>query len=149
MLFRSLGYNYRMDGVQGAILGVKLPRLLAWTEARRRNAALYDKALAELPVELPAPEKDGTHVYHVYSVLVKDRDRLRAELGKQGIATGVHYSTPVHLQPCFAHLGHKGGSFPVSERLGRDLLSLPMFPELTAENVTTVAKALEGAIKNG
>lgn len=143
-----LGYNYRMDGVQGAILGVKLSRLPSWSESRRRVAALYDKALASLPVERPAPAKDSEHVYHVYSILLKDRDRVRAKLAERGIATGVHYALPIHLQPCFAHLGHKPGAYPVAERLGRDFLSLPLYPELTGADVTEIVSALEAAIKN-
>jgi dTDP-4-amino-4,6-dideoxygalactose transaminase len=133
------GYNYRMDGIQGAILRVKLRRLDAWNEARRGHAALYDQLLER--VEKPQRMPWGEHVYHLYAVRSPRRDELSEHLGKAGVATGIHYPTPVH----HADLGHRAGDFPVSERLAREVLSLPMYPELTPEQIETVSRLLNDA----
>lgn len=135
------GFNYRMDAIQGAILDVKLKHLKAWTEARQRIAALYDAALAGSGIPTPAPGGLG-HVYHVYAVRVPARDRVREELGNAGIATGMHYPIPVHLQPAYATSGQGTGSFPVSERLAQETLSLPIFPEMTRSQVERASGTL-------
>ena len=142
----ELGFNYRMDAFQGAALGVKLRHLESWLEARRRNAGTYAELLAEASVDLPVEADGNRHVWHLYVVLHPERDRLQAELGAAGVSTGLHYPIPVHLQQAYAHLGHSEGDFPVSERIGRECLSLPMFPELTREQQTAVASALIGAL---
>jgi dTDP-4-amino-4,6-dideoxygalactose transaminase len=136
------GFNYRMDGVQGAILGVKLRYLEAWTEARRRQAAEYARRLAETSVELPRERRDVRHVYHLYVVRLQQRDAWRERLSDAGVQTGVHYPIPVHLQPAYRDLGYAAGAFPVCERAAAEVLSLPMFPELTSDQIAQVALAL-------
>jgi dTDP-4-amino-4,6-dideoxygalactose transaminase len=142
---RLKGFNYRMDGIQGAILRVKLRHLEAWTERRRQVAEWYAAALDPDSVRLPKARPGCRHVYHVYAVRTDDREKLRDVLGTQGIQTGVHYPIPVHLQPAHADLGHHAGDFPVAEQVAREVLSLPMFPEMTREQVQAVAEAVSGA----
>ncbi|MEH2153420.1 DegT/DnrJ/EryC1/StrS family aminotransferase [Nostoc sp.] len=136
------GYNYRMDGIQGAILRVKLRYIEAWTEARRKHAAHYDQLLAESGVTIPAVMPYSRHVYHVYAVRSPGRDALQQSLQEQEIQTGIHYPIPVHLQPAYADLGYKSGDFPHSEAASREVLSLPMYAELGTESQTQVAKAV-------
>jgi dTDP-4-amino-4,6-dideoxygalactose transaminase/acetyltransferase-like isoleucine patch superfamily enzyme len=136
------GFNYRMDGFQGAILRVKLRHLEAWTEARRTAAARYDDLLAGSGLRTPAPVSDSRHVYHVYAVRVDDREQVQQALNARGIHTGIHYPIPVHLQPAYADLGHKEGDFPESEAAAREVLSLPMYPELTPIQQDAVVAAL-------
>ena len=142
---RYKGFNYRMDGIQGAILRVKLRHLEAWTERRRQVAAWYEAELDPSAVRVPKARPGCRHVYHVYAVRVDDRDRLRDVLAQQGIQTGVHYPIPVHLQPAHADLGYGAGDFPVAEAVAREVVSLPIFPEMTREQVQTVAAAVAGA----
>jgi dTDP-4-amino-4,6-dideoxygalactose transaminase len=136
------GFNYRLDEIQAAILSIKLNRLEAWTGARREVAVIYDELLAGSGIQLPARATDGDHVYHIYAIQVRDRDRVRGKLADQGIQTGVHYPIPVHLQPGYSDLGYGAGAFPVSEKLAAETLSLPIFPELTREQVERVAEAV-------
>ena len=143
------GFNYRMDGVQGAILGVKLRYLEAWTEARRRNAAEYARQLAETSVTLPRERDEVRHVYHVYVVRLQQRDAWRDRLTEAGVQTGVHYPIPVHLQPAYRDLGYRTGDFPVAEGVAGEILSLPMFPELTTEQIGTVAGLLKTGLPAG
>jgi dTDP-4-amino-4,6-dideoxygalactose transaminase len=145
----ALGVNSRLDSLQAAILRLKLRRLDAWNEARRRAAETYDRLLAEVPgVEAPPPTPERTaHVYHLYVVRVAARDLVRRELAERGVATGVHYPTPVHLQEACRRLGRGPGSFPAAERLSREALSLPMFPEITAEQQERVVAALRAAVE--
>jgi len=142
-------FNYRMDGVQGAILCVKLRHLEAWTEARRRNAAEYGRQLADTSVTLPRERQDVRHVYHLYVVRLQQRDSWRARLNDAGVQTGVHYPIPVHLQPAYRDLGYSAGDFPVCEHASREVLSLPMFPELTAAQIGEVASALRTSVGVG
>jgi dTDP-4-amino-4,6-dideoxygalactose transaminase len=142
---RLKGFNYRMDGIQGAILRVKLRHLEAWTEQRRQVAGWYAAALDQESVRLPKARPGCRHVYHVYVVRTDDRDKLRDVLGKQGIQTGTHYPIPVHLQPAHADLGYHAGDFPVAEQAAHEVLSLPIFPEMTREQVETVAAAVSEA----
>lgn len=137
-----LGFNARMDGFQGAVLRVKLRHLEAWTEARRAHAAAYGKALEGSGVAPPVELAGRRHVYHVYTVRCRARERLRAGLAARGIATGVHYPIPLHLQPALADLGHRPGEFPVSEAAAREVVSLPLFPELPAGAPERVAAAI-------
>jgi len=136
------GYNYRMEGIQGAVLRVKLRHLDDWTEARRAAAARYDELLVDSGVETPPPAPDARHVYHIYAVRTASRQAWQDALQRQGIQTGVHYPVPVHLQPAFADLGYRAGQFPASEHAAKEVLSLPMFPELTAEQCETVCGAV-------
>ena len=141
------GFNYRLEGFQGAVLGVKMRYIEEWTEGRRRAAAKYAERLRDLPaVELPAEREQGRHVYHIYAVRVRERDAVQRRLAEAGIATGIHYPIPVHLQKCFAELGYRRGAFPVAERLGDEELSLPMFPELTDSQIDEVCDGLRRAV---
>ncbi|MGC8714228.1 MAG: DegT/DnrJ/EryC1/StrS family aminotransferase [Leptodesmis sp.] len=136
------GYNYRMDGVQGAILRVKLRYLDQWTEARRSHAALYDKLLANSGVKTPTVMPYSYHVYHVYAVRSPQREALQQKLQNREIQTGIHYPIPVHLQPAYADLGYKPGDFPHSESAANQMLSLPMCAELSEEQVKQVCAAV-------
>jgi dTDP-4-amino-4,6-dideoxygalactose transaminase len=136
------GFNYRMDGVQGAILRIKLRHLEAWTEARRTNARRYDALLDAAGIRRPQEMPFARHVYHVYAIRVADRAAVQAALKAQDIETGIHYPIPVHMQPAYAFLGYREGDFPQAEAAAREVLSLPMFPELTAEQQARVVKAL-------
>ncbi|WP_414563568.1 DegT/DnrJ/EryC1/StrS family aminotransferase [Anabaena sp. CCY 9613] len=136
------GYNYRMDGIQGAILRVKLGYIEAWTEARRTHAAKYDQLLAGSGVSIPDVMPYSRHVYHVYAVRSPQRDTLQQSLQEQEIQTGIHYPIPVHLQPAYAEFGYKPGDFPHSEAASREVLSLPMYAELSTESQIQVAKAV-------
>ena len=136
------GFNYRMEAFQGAILRVKLRHLERWTEARRSRAALYRQLLQGSPADPPVERARCRHVFHVYTVRVSDRARYQDLLRDRGIQTGVHYPIPVHLQPAHADLGYQRGDFPASERAAAEVLSLPMFPELTDAQVEEVTAAL-------
>jgi dTDP-4-amino-4,6-dideoxygalactose transaminase len=136
------GFNYRMDAIQAACLRVKLPHLSDWIKARRTRARWYDQLLSAAGVALPEPGPDDRHVYHVYAVEVPDRDEARRRLQSCGIATGIHYPAPVHLQPAYAEFGRGPGSFPNAERFASRTLSLPLYPELTRAQVEAVAEAL-------
>jgi dTDP-4-amino-4,6-dideoxygalactose transaminase len=139
----ELGFNYRMDAFQGAVLGVKLKHLEAWTEARRRRAERYRERLARLPLKLPAEAAGRRHVWHLFVVLHPQRDRIRRELEARGIPTGLHYPVPVHLQDAYVHLEHREGDFPIAERVARDCLTLPLYPEMTDSQQDRVIRALE------
>jgi len=138
------GFNYRMDGIQGAILRVKLRHLEDWTEARRAHARHYSALLAgSRQVAAPAELADRRHVYHIYAVRTRDRDGLQRALQAEGVQTGLHYPIPVHLQKAHADLGYKAGAFPESEAAAREVLSLPIYPEMTSRQVEQVAAAVE------
>ncbi|MGI9052512.1 MAG: DegT/DnrJ/EryC1/StrS family aminotransferase [Ilumatobacteraceae bacterium] len=140
------GFNFRMEGVQGAVLGVKLRHLEDWTESRRAHAARYDELLGTTDLVLPARPADRRHVYHVYAVRTPHRTELQEHLTAQGIGTGIHYPIPIHLQRCFAELGHTRGDFPEAERAADELLSLPMYPELPDDHIDWVASSIAGWI---
>lgn len=137
------GYNFRLEGIQGAVLRVKLKYLEGWTEARRTAAARYDSLLAGSGVPTPYARPDVRHVYHLYAIRTQNRQAWQDALLAQGIQTGIHYPTPVHLLPAFADLGYQAGQFPHSERAANEVLSLPMFPELTAAQCERVAQAVQ------
>jgi dTDP-4-amino-4,6-dideoxygalactose transaminase len=143
----EVGYNYRMDGFQGAVLNVKMRHIEEWTKARIRLAARYHEKLAGLPIQLPAVRPEARHVWHLFVVLHPRRDKLRAALEARGVQTGLHYPIPVHLQKAYADLGHREGEFPVSERVGRECLTLPMFPEMTEAQQDRVVEALAEALE--
>ncbi len=138
-----IGWNARMDGIQAAILRVKLKTLDRSNAARRSHARFYETHLGNRE-DLITPKEAGygTHVYHVYAVRVKGRDQLQRALADQGIASGIHYPIPIHLQEAYGHLKLGRGSFPVVERCAEEFLSLPMFPELTAEQIETVVREI-------
>ena len=139
---KMIAYNYRMDAIQGAILRVKMRRLEEWTEQRRRLAGLYRERLGNLPLRTATEVAGRRHVYHIFSVFHPERDRLQDFLAERGIQTGKHYPIPLHLQECFADLGHRKGDFPVSERVGDEQLSLPLYPEMTDADVEVVTGAI-------
>lgn len=136
------GYNFRLEGLQGAILKVKMGHIERWTEARRACAAYYDRRLpARFQTQVvPAHMR---HVYHIYAIRHPRRDDIQAALQAQGIATGIHYPIPVHLQPCFADLGYRAGDFPHAEKAAKEVLSLPLYPELETPAQDMVMAALE------
>jgi dTDP-4-amino-4,6-dideoxygalactose transaminase len=138
----ALGSNERLDTVQAAILRVKLGHLDRWNELRRRNAAAYASALADAAVELPWTAPEAEHVWHLYVVRSARRDAIRAALEENGIASGMHYPLPLHLQPVLAELGHRPGDFPVTEAWAEELLSLPMFAELEPEEIEAIAETV-------
>jgi dTDP-4-amino-4,6-dideoxygalactose transaminase len=137
------GFNYRMEGIQGAVLRVKLRHLAEWTRRRRALARAYNDLLANADVQLPAEMPSAEHVYHLYTIRSKDRAGLQNALLSQGIQTAVHYAEPVHLQPAYSDLGYSMGSLPESESAAREVLSLPIYPELSDEQVRTVGRAFD------
>jgi dTDP-4-amino-4,6-dideoxygalactose transaminase len=136
------GYNYRMDGIQGAILRVKLRHLERWTEARRAHARDYARLLADSNVTIPQEADYARHVFHVYAVRTTDRQALQRTLQANGVGSGIHYPIPVHLQPAYSDLGYTAGAFPESERAADEVLSLPMYPELSRTKLEMVAAAI-------
>lgn len=136
------GYNYRLEGLQGAVLRVKLRHLEAWTEARRNAASRYDKLLAGSAVATPQAMSYARHVYHIYAIRTRQRAAWQDALQAQGIQTGIHYPIPVHLLPAYADLGYRQGDFPQAEQAANEVLSLPMFPELTAAQIDVVCGAV-------
>lgn len=136
------GYNYRLEGLQGAVLRVKLKHLDRWTEQRRATAARYDAMFAGIGLSTPFVRDDVRHVYHIYAVRTPDRARWGEALNAQGIQSGIHYPIPVHLLPAYADLGYKQGQFPHAEKAAAEVLSLPMFPELTEQQQDAVVAAV-------
>jgi dTDP-4-amino-4,6-dideoxygalactose transaminase len=141
-LHDEIGYNYRMDSFQAAVLAIKLKRLDVWNAARADRAAYYTELLKNSAYKLPAYVSDSECVWHCYVVETPERDRVRSALNDAGIETGVHYPVPVHLQKAYAHLGYKPGDLPVTESLCRHCVSLPIYPELSKEKIFTVASTL-------
>ena len=139
----EIGYNYRMEGLQGAVLGVQLPHLTAWNNRRRAIAHRYHELLKDTPLRLPLEASWAESVYHLYVVRHAARDRLKEHLEKSGVGAALHYPHPLHLQKCFAHFGHQPGDFPVAERAARECLSLPIYPELTDAQVEYVAQSIK------
>jgi len=140
------GFNTRMDGIQGAVLGVKLKHLDVWTDARRSHAKLYDQLLTDASLEFPIASNRDRHVYHVYAVLVKNRETVQKKLNNAGVGSNIHYPVPVHMQPAHSDLGYGAGDFPVSEKIANEFLSLPMFAELTEAQVQETAETLVKAL---
>lgn len=134
------GWNSRLDTVQAGILSIKLKRLAGWNAARAKHAARYRAKLAGLPVITPSEFAGRSHTYHLYVIRTQRRDELLAFLGQRGISCGIHYPIPVHLQKAYAELRQKTGTFPVTEKLAGEIMSLPMFPELTDAQIDQVAQ---------
>jgi dTDP-4-amino-4,6-dideoxygalactose transaminase len=147
---KLIGGNFRIDALQAAMLSIKLPHLPAWTEARRRNAALYADKLAGLPITLPVEPDGYTHVYHQYTIRVdKDkRDGLTAHLKANGIGFGVFYPTPLHQQECFKYLNQDQGRLPISEEAAKRVISLPIHPMLTEAQIDEVACVIKGYLQS-
>jgi dTDP-4-amino-4,6-dideoxygalactose transaminase len=144
-----VGYNSRLDEMQAAILRVKLRHLDAWNEARRERAARYYERLASLPLRLPVEAAWARHIYHLYVIRTKARDALAEHLKAQGIGTLMHYPVPVHLQEAYAFLGRARGAYPRAERACDEVLSLPLYPELTLESVDGVCDAVDAFFQAG
>jgi dTDP-4-amino-4,6-dideoxygalactose transaminase len=141
------GYCRRLDNLQAAVLGVKLPYLDEWNAKRRLAAKLYDQLLADVPgVVTPYTLTDSEPVYHLYVIQIPERDRIQAMLKVQGIETGIHYPIPLHQQPAYAYLGYKPEDFPISKALGPNILSLPMFGDITEEQIHTVVAEIRKAL---
>jgi dTDP-4-amino-4,6-dideoxygalactose transaminase len=142
------GYNGRLDAIQAGVLRIKLRKLQGWNEARRQNAKRYDELLSRIPgVTIPAQANGVASVYHLYVIMADDRDGLQKYLGDKGIGTGLHYPVPLHLQKAYSDQGYKKGDFPVTEDVANRLLSLPMFPELTKEQIEYVAECIRQFMK--
>ncbi len=139
---RVPGYNFRMEGLQGGFLSVKLNHLDLWNERRRAAAKRYSELLSDSGLTLPVEMPYGQHVYHLYVIQSDDREALRQQLSEAGIETGLHYPVPLHLQEAYASLGYSRGSFPVSEHLAGRILSLPMHPGIGDEQIEQVASVL-------
>jgi dTDP-4-amino-4,6-dideoxygalactose transaminase len=140
----SEGHNYRMEGIQGAVLGVKMRYINKWTEARRQHALAYTSLLKDADgIVTPREMAYAKHVYHLYVIRTKNRDKLQKHLDGKGIATGLHYPVPLHLQKVFKDLGYHKGDFPIAERVAEEMLSLPMYPELTDEQIHYVCDAIK------
>jgi dTDP-4-amino-4,6-dideoxygalactose transaminase len=137
------GFNYRIDTLQAAILRAKLAHLEEWNEARRRRAAAYQELLGDLDLVLPYEAEHVRAVYHLFVVRLQERDALLEYLKDRGISTGIHYPIPLHLQPACRHLGYKEGDFPTTEECARQVLSLPMYPELTQAQMQEVVRAIK------
>ncbi|MCX6895729.1 MAG: DegT/DnrJ/EryC1/StrS family aminotransferase [Verrucomicrobia bacterium] len=140
----EVGFNYRMEGLQGAVLGVKLKHLAQWQAGRRRVAARYAELLAGTPLQLPQQADYAESAWHLYTVRHARRDELKKFLDENGVGNAVHYPMPLHLQKCYASLGYQPGDFPVAERASREVLSLPMFAELTDAQLERVAAVVSG-----
>ena len=139
----EVGFNYRMEGIQGAVLGVKLKHLDTWTKERRRVAHRYHELLADTPLQLPREAAYAESAYHLYVVRHPRRDDLKKHLEANKIGCALHYPLPLHLQKCYASLGYKEGDFPVAEKAARECLSLPIYPELTDAQVQRVAQVVK------
>ena len=137
-----IGYNFRLEGLQGAVLNVKLRHLDRWNDLRRAHAARYHELLKAAPLLLPREMDYARHIYHLYVVQTQERDELQKHLTAAGIQTGIHYPVPVHLQKAFADLGVPAGALPETERAARETLSLPMYPELQRDALARVADAV-------
>jgi dTDP-4-amino-4,6-dideoxygalactose transaminase len=138
----ELGFGQRIDAIQAAILGAKLPHLESWTEARRAHAYLYNELLSGAEVETPFESQNVRHVYHLYVIRTARRDAMLQRLKEKGIDAGIHYPIPVHRQPVYVKLGFGDVSLPITEQAAGEILSLPMYPELSPEQIEYVARAV-------
>lgn len=144
---KYIGYNYRLEEMQAAVLRVKLKHLDKWIGMRRKNASIYDELLKGCDVMTPVEKEYNKHVYHLYVIRAKKRQELIEYLNSKGIQTGIHYPTPIHLQEAYSYLNYKKGSLPVAEKCVKEILSLPMYPELKEEEISIVAKAIRDFLK--
>lgn len=140
--YKVIGGNFRLDGIQGAVLSVKLKYVDQWNEKRRQHAALYDNLFADSPVRPPRIDSNNVSIYHQYTVAVPERDQLQKLLAEHRIGSAVFYPRPLHLQDCFKELGYKKGDFAVAERLCSEVLSLPVYPELASEQIEYVGRTV-------
>jgi dTDP-4-amino-4,6-dideoxygalactose transaminase len=143
----EVGFNYRMEGIQGAVLGVKLKHLAKWTERRRAIAKMYAQLLSETPLQLPREASYAQSAWHLYVVRHARRDELKKHLEANGVGCALHYPMPLHLQKCYASLGYKNGDFPFAEKAARECLSLPIYAELTDKQVQRVVDLIKSFFK--
>lgn len=143
---KYIGYNYRMDGFQGAVLNVKLKYLDQWINGRRKAAKLYNELLNKI-VDTPKEASYSKHVYHLYVIRLKEREQMMAHLNSKDIATGLHYPIPLHLQEAYLSMGLKKGAFPVTEAAANEILSLPMYPEISEEQINYVCSSIKEFLK--
>ncbi|MCK4223725.1 MAG: DegT/DnrJ/EryC1/StrS family aminotransferase [candidate division Zixibacteria bacterium] len=141
-----VGYNSRLDTLQAAILSVKLKYLDGWTQKRREHAKVYNDAFKDSEIITPKEEDFNYHIYHQYTIAVKNRDHLREVLKENQIGHDVYYPVPLHLQECYKSLGYKEGDLPVIEKKGREVISIPIYPELTSEEQNFVIETIKGAV---
>ncbi len=143
-IHKIIGWNGRMDGIQGAVLSVKLKYIDQWNELRRQHAREYSNMLASVPgIVTPTVASYGTHVFHIYAIRMAERDEVMRQLRENGVACGIHYPVPVHMQEAYAELNYKAGDFPVAEKCASEYISLPMFPELTPSQILHVTETLK------
>ncbi len=146
----ALGTNARLDEIQAAVLRVKLRQLRRWTAERTKRADVYRERLKDVPLALPpADGARGAHVYHLFVVRTRERDRLKEFLAQGGVSTGVYYPIPLHLQPAYRHFGYRRGDFPVSEQASREVLALPLYPELPLEKIARIADRIRLFFRRG
>lgn len=138
-----LGWNSRLDNLQAAILRIKLKHLSNWNKKRLENAKLYNKLLMDLPIITPKIFTGYNHIFHIYTIRSKNRERLAKYLSRKGISTNMHYPIPIHLQAACKNLGYKKGDFPIAEKLAREILSLPMFPELKTNEIVYICTQIK------
>ncbi len=146
--YHIIGGNFRLDGIQGAALNVKLDYVDTWNGRRRALAGIYDRLLADSPVQTPFIEPRNLCCYHQYTIVAPRRDELKDYLAEKGVGSAIFYPKPLHVQACFEELGYKDGDLPVSERLAQEVLSLPVYPELTDEQVHYAAGAIRAFYGN-
>jgi dTDP-4-amino-4,6-dideoxygalactose transaminase len=140
-----VGYNSRLDSIQAAVLAAKFPHLPGWSAARRKNAAYYDQALAGVgDILTPLVDVNNESIFNQYTIRTSRRDGLREHLASHGVGCAIYYPLPLHLQPCFAYLNYVAGSLPEAEKAAAEVLSLPIYPELTHEQLDEVVAAIRG-----
>jgi dTDP-4-amino-4,6-dideoxygalactose transaminase len=140
--YKVIGGNFRLDGIQGAVLNVKLKYLERWNEKRRQNAAIYDNLFKDTPVKSPAISDNNISIYHQYTITVPERDKLKQFLADNSVGSAIFYPKPLHLQDCFSDLGYKQGDLAISEQLCQEVLSLPIYSELEPDQIEYVAKTV-------
>jgi dTDP-4-amino-4,6-dideoxygalactose transaminase len=140
--YKIIGGNFRLDGIQGAVLNVKLRYLEQWNEKRRQNAALYDSLFSDSPVKTPKIDENNLSIYHQYTITAPKRDKLQQFLAENNIGSAIFYPKPLHLQDCFSDLGYSQGDLPIAEQLCKEVLSLPIYSELEPEQIEYVAKTV-------
>jgi dTDP-4-amino-4,6-dideoxygalactose transaminase len=144
---KIVGENARMDGIQAQVLRVKLGKIITWTKARQKRAKMYTQLLKNIPgVVLPVSRPEAEHVYHLYVIRVRNRDKVREALKSKDIESGIHYPIPLHLQPALRYLGYCKGEFPVCEEISNDILSLPMYAELTRHDIECIVNVIRKSI---
>ncbi len=144
----EVGFNYRMEGIQGAVLGIKLKHLSQWTKERQRVGHRYHELLADTPLQLPKEAPWAESAYHLYVVRHPRRDELKKHLEANKVGCALHYPLPLHLQKCYANLGYEEGAFPVAEKAAKECLSLPIYPELTEAQIQRVAEVVHDFFKS-